>query len=297
MSSPQGARAARPVSISIVLPVYNNTRTLDRTLESILCLEGLERADLVVSDDASTDGTPALVKEWASEHGQKFHRFALIENSANLGIAGNHQAAFDAVETTHAVYLGGDDIVCDPSLIGNLETAIAERGIVIAKLRLETLTLPGGRVDDLYGPMRAFFRMGAARQFSALAAFGNFLYAGPGTVLSMAAFRSLGRLDPRFRSFEDYPLFMLFLVNGYRFELLPFGGIQWVRSEHSLSASGFAGMKPQFLSDLRLLSDMFILPNRRLFRFPYGLAWRLREHPMATRVLAKICRTLRGFPR
>ncbi len=61
--SEASASASRPL-ISIVLPAYNGATYLGQALQS--CLDQSYPAwELIVVDDASTDATPAIIREFA----------------------------------------------------------------------------------------------------------------------------------------------------------------------------------------------------------------------------------------
>ena len=68
---------------SIVIPAYNESARIGRTLERILAhvRERNWNAEFVVVNDGSTDGTAALVREIASQVGN----LVLIENPGNRG--------------------------------------------------------------------------------------------------------------------------------------------------------------------------------------------------------------------
>jgi glycosyltransferase involved in cell wall biosynthesis len=51
--------------ISVVIPAHNEAGELDKLLEEFSSFDGLE---LVVAEDASTDGTPEIVQEFASRN-------------------------------------------------------------------------------------------------------------------------------------------------------------------------------------------------------------------------------------
>ena len=51
--------------ISVVLLCYNHERFVEQALESIRH-QSLRPAQLIVTDDASTDGSAALVRRWLS---------------------------------------------------------------------------------------------------------------------------------------------------------------------------------------------------------------------------------------
>jgi len=69
--------------ITVVYPAYNEEANLQATLDrSLAALESLfERFELIVVDDASTDGTLALLEDYARRHSQ----VRVLRNDANLG--------------------------------------------------------------------------------------------------------------------------------------------------------------------------------------------------------------------
>jgi hypothetical protein len=67
------------VKVSIVLPVFNGMRYLRESIES--CLGQSHRnLELIIVDDASTDGTPAMIAEYA----RKDPRVVAIRNAKNM---------------------------------------------------------------------------------------------------------------------------------------------------------------------------------------------------------------------
>ncbi len=66
--------------ISVALCVYNGERYLRAQLESILAQEGV-RLEIVAVDDRSTDGSLALLQDYAARDA----RFRVFENETNLG--------------------------------------------------------------------------------------------------------------------------------------------------------------------------------------------------------------------
>ncbi|HEX7569799.1 MAG TPA: glycosyltransferase [Verrucomicrobiae bacterium] len=73
---------AVPVSVSIVIPVLNNFEMTKQCLEAIERTGGLVSAEIIVVDNASTDGTPEFLRE-AKGKG----RLNFIRNEANQGFA------------------------------------------------------------------------------------------------------------------------------------------------------------------------------------------------------------------
>ncbi len=77
-----------PPSVSIAIPTYNRAATLERAVRSAL---GQTHADLevVVSDNASTDGTPELLRRLAASD----PRLRSVRQDANHGMVANLNAA------------------------------------------------------------------------------------------------------------------------------------------------------------------------------------------------------------
>lgn len=70
----------RKPSVSIVVPAFNSGRTLRRCLESVLALKYPSKPQIIVVDDASTDGTAKVLREFS-------RKITVVTNKRNLGKA------------------------------------------------------------------------------------------------------------------------------------------------------------------------------------------------------------------
>lgn len=282
---PGGDHAGR--SYFLVIPVYNSEKTLPATLASLERLDEKGRWEILISDDASKDRTREVAAAWIAGPGMAFARAELLANTENLGISGNHAAGFAAASAEYGLYIGGDDFIQNPRLAADLDEALARQpGTRFAKLDLEVLYAGSGRRERLYENRKAFFAMSSRRQYEALALFRNFLYAGPGTLIHLPTLKEIGGgFDPRFRTFEDLPLFYAFLSRGIRMRFLPVRGVVWYRSAASLSKGGFAASGTRFEEELGLAREL--VAERLGLISPYGrLLLRLRGYPKYFRYLA-----------
>lgn len=77
------------VRISVVIPAWNAEPFIARTLDGILA-QTYPVEEIIVSDDASTDGTKAVVQEYVSKHGERvkyiWHEHAGCGGSRNIAI-------------------------------------------------------------------------------------------------------------------------------------------------------------------------------------------------------------------
>jgi glycosyltransferase involved in cell wall biosynthesis len=108
------------MKLGVALCTYNGERYLPRQLESLL--EQTRRPDLVViSDDASSDGTRAQIEAWARR--APFEVKVAI-NSANLGYLRNFERAIALCEA-ELIVLSDQDDRWHPDKLAKLEAAIA----------------------------------------------------------------------------------------------------------------------------------------------------------------------------
>jgi len=284
------------MELALCLPVYNNSETLLPLLDSLLGLEGRDELEVIISDDCSTDDTGKMTREWVKMNRDKFRRVVFVESPENCGVSANHQLAFSHVQSSYAFYIGGDDLIENSQLLPQLAVQLSLARPAIAKLKVQTYYPSDGRRQDIYDEISSFFSQGARTQFAALVAFGNFVCAGPGTIVNMQVFREIGGFDSDFRSFEDYPLFLRFIEAGHPIALLDVRGITWVRSMHSLSLSGFWSIKSRHIEELELMQSRYFMPNAKNVYFPYNLAWKLQKKPLLYRVSQRACRALKGYP-
>jgi glycosyltransferase involved in cell wall biosynthesis len=99
-------------TISVALCTYNGERFIAEQVASILAQTSLPH-ELVVSDDASTDGTLAIVEsvlaKFAGENPERAVRSRIIRNSTSLGVVRNFEQAVAATTGELIVLADQDD--------------------------------------------------------------------------------------------------------------------------------------------------------------------------------------------
>lgn len=97
-----------PVRASVVLLTYNQEAFVQEALQSLLD-QDYEDLEIVVSDDASKDGTWRVLTEIAKQYiGPK--QLVLNQNSKNLGIGANYNKAFSLTHGDVVFSAAGDDV-------------------------------------------------------------------------------------------------------------------------------------------------------------------------------------------
>jgi glycosyltransferase involved in cell wall biosynthesis len=111
MTSPTVLRGEGTPLVSVVLVTFNRVNVLESTLHSVLA-QTLNDFELIVCDDASTDGTPAVMAEWTARD----PRIQYVRQPRNLKTAGNlrHGVAMAKAELVAVLH---DSDVYDPRLL------------------------------------------------------------------------------------------------------------------------------------------------------------------------------------
>jgi glycosyltransferase involved in cell wall biosynthesis len=109
--------AARP-RLSIGLPVYNGENFLEETLASLLS-QTFGEFELVVSDNASTDRTEEICRDFAARDSRlHYHR-----NAENIGGAGNFNLVFELSSADYFKWSAHDDM-CRPEFLARCVEAL-----------------------------------------------------------------------------------------------------------------------------------------------------------------------------
>ena len=91
--------------ISVVMPVHNALPFLDESIRSIL-EQTLKDFEFVILDDASTDGSTQLLREWA----RRDARIQLHESQKRLGLSGSSNAVVSKAQAGIVARMDADDI-------------------------------------------------------------------------------------------------------------------------------------------------------------------------------------------
>lgn len=111
--------------VSIGLPVYNREKFIGQTLESILAQKFTD-FELVISDNASTDGTGAICRQYA----EKDSRIRYIRQPENLGLVRNFHVVRDEAQGEYFMWTASDDL-CDPDFISETVAYLDEHTDVV----------------------------------------------------------------------------------------------------------------------------------------------------------------------
>lgn len=100
-----------PLMVSIFCMVYNHEPYLKDCLEGFLMQECNFSYQIVIGEDCSTDGSRAIIKEYAAKHPDKFK---LLLHEKNVGAAENQRMVFENCTGKYIAICEGDDYWTDP---------------------------------------------------------------------------------------------------------------------------------------------------------------------------------------
>src|SRR5688500_2764886 len=93
-------------TVSVLMTAYNRARYIGAAMQSVLA-STFSDFELVVVDDGSTDGTPAIVRAMAAHDG----RVRVYQNEQNLGDYPNRNRAAELARGTWLKYVDADDYI------------------------------------------------------------------------------------------------------------------------------------------------------------------------------------------
>lgn len=105
----------RPL-VSVLVATYNQERHIEETVDSILA-QDWRPLQVIVADDASTDGTAALLNRLAALH-KELH---LVAGGTNVGIGANTNRGWAACQGEYCALLGGDDLMLPGKLTAQVD--------------------------------------------------------------------------------------------------------------------------------------------------------------------------------
>lgn len=91
--------------LSVIIPVYNTEKTLDRCLTSVVG-QDCRGMEIIVVDDGSTDGSPSLCDRWAARDGR-----IRVVHKPNGGLSDARNRGLDAATACLVTFVDSDDFL------------------------------------------------------------------------------------------------------------------------------------------------------------------------------------------
>ena len=98
------------VLISVVIPVYNTEKLLNRCVDSLLSQEYSD-FELILIDDGSTDNSLAICESYAKEHEE-----IILLNKVNGGVSSARNAGLKIASGSYTLFVDSDDYMSEDYL-------------------------------------------------------------------------------------------------------------------------------------------------------------------------------------
>jgi glycosyltransferase involved in cell wall biosynthesis len=136
---PHSAAIPEPPSVTVVIPMYNEVATIGELLRRLMQVSMPCESQVVVVDDASSDGSPAQVDPYVNDPSWPIE---LIRLPVNGGKGNAIAAGVAAARTTHVVVLDAD-LELAPEDLPNVVAPIAlGRADAVVGIRVSSRSTP-----------------------------------------------------------------------------------------------------------------------------------------------------------
>ena len=133
-----------PPVVTIGLPVYNEERTIDRCVESVL-KQSYRNFTLVISDNNSTDGTRERLRTFEKQD----TRIQLLEQKQTIGLSRNHFIPLQASKAKYFCWLCADDYLEHDHLSTLIELLDARPGATLAASGVKHVTEDNSYIEAI----------------------------------------------------------------------------------------------------------------------------------------------------
>jgi glycosyltransferase involved in cell wall biosynthesis len=129
--------------LSIGLPVYNREKLLKQSLDALLN-QTFTDFDLIISDNASTDATEQICREYAQRDG----RIRYYRNGSNIGAPRNFNQTFELSSSRYFKWATSDDLCAPEFLELALEVLEREQAVVLCYAKTTIIGVDGAPIED-----------------------------------------------------------------------------------------------------------------------------------------------------
>lgn len=207
--------------VSVIVLAYRSAETIVQTLDSIKN-QTYKNIELIITDDCSPDDTVECVRGWMADNTGALSKMQLVTARQNTGIPGNINRALKAAQGDYVKLIAADDYMTRDAISEYVKFCEKNpKMIPIAKVHLFSDEKEGKKADfssiEKYCNRCYEFasQTDYKKQYRMLLK-QNCIVAPSGSFYPMEVIRKLGGYDENYRWFEDYPMNLKVMHEGYR---------------------------------------------------------------------------------
>ena len=153
--------------VSVLIPSYNQEAVIEQTVMSALT-QNYDNLEVVVSDDASRDGTPQILTDIQSRYPE---RLKIFLHQSNLGVTQNHNRGLLQCRGDFIAFQDGDDLFLPGKIKKQVEFMLGHPDCTISSHDVDVFDSETGKTLYLWS-QRFGQREGGIRE---LVRYGNYL--------------------------------------------------------------------------------------------------------------------------
>lgn len=245
-----GKEAIVAIEVSVIVPAYNADAYIVQAVESAL-IQTLGDIEVIVVDDASTDGTLVKLREYPDA------RLRVVVNDVNRGVSHCRNRALALARGKWVAVLDADDWYAPERLEKLLQVASAEQADIVADDLYfvdDGQSVPWGTLISESGQS-----IDSVSIVDAVAFVEGNTYGKPGLRLGFSKpifnrdflMRHAIRYDERMSKHEDYFFYLECLLNGAKFVVVPKPYYFYRTRPGSLTLSAVTGSLELFCGKLK----------------------------------------------
>jgi glycosyltransferase involved in cell wall biosynthesis len=141
---------SRNPRVSVCVPTFNRAELVKQSIESVL-RQSFEDFELIVSDNASTDGTEQVVRSFGDE------RIVYVRNPQNVGILRNWNRCLAHSKGEFITFLPDDDLMMPENVAAKVTVLASDQNLGMVHSKYHIIDRQGQIIkhNTNYGPERS----------------------------------------------------------------------------------------------------------------------------------------------
>ena len=230
--------AGQPL-VSVCIPVYNFEKYIGETLDSLVT-QTYSNIEIIVSDNASTDNTPGIIREIA----KKDPRIKLLSNKTNIGYVNNVNKLVDSAASEYVAIYHGDDLYGRTMIEKELNVLLADNAVggVFVKQRSfyensNRIKIPA-KYSSVYASVplvkKGNYFSGGLNDYLSVFSKDRNVFMCPSLITRKSVYKEAGGFSDKYPTNEDLDLWFRILRNGYKLAIVNEYLLDYCKKQSSL---------------------------------------------------------------
>jgi len=260
--------------VSIMIPVYNREKYIASAIESVLA-QTYKKFELLVHDDASTDGSLGVIKQFHDS------RIRVIHTAKNHGMLGGWNYLLQFGRGKYIKQMGSDDLLSPRCIARQVEALESHPHVALVTCQRQVIDGHGQPLTTYQFARHNTLVSGVEHAHWILTTLRENKIGEPAAVLFRRSLVGLprrseakaGMFDPRFSQFADFE---------YWVRLLAYGDLLYLHEPLCSFRTHDGSNTMSAIRDGRFISEIFVLINKYyndpLFAKTFSLSQSDRAH-------------------